>query len=226
MGSRTIAAATQMRRTATGVAHHYPALYPTALTSAICGKRARIKAGAGLAALLMLALVAAMLSPTGGVALAQSGYDEADAQAIDRMLMCPVCPAQTIDQTEVQQAKQMRAEVRKQLAAGATRSEILDWFRERYGPRIVAEPPRSGINLIAWIVPGVVIILALAGGFLTLRAMRRPGGAPAAADTNTDTAVNAAGKPDNDDLQPWLDAVDRELAQGGRPEPDKDDDNG
>ena len=159
-----------------------------------------------------------------GVAQAQSGYDEADAQAIDRMLMCPVCPAQTIDQTEVPLAKQMRAQVRELLASGATRSETLNWFRERYGPGIVAEPPRSGINLIAWVVPGVVIILALAGGLLALRAMRRPGAAPAVAvadaDTNTGTgtAMNAAGEPD--DLQPWLDAVDRHLSQGGRPEKD------
>lgn len=190
-------------------------LYPTDPILAIWWRRARVGAGGIIAAALAAALFA-------GVAQAQSGYDEADAQAIDRMLMCPVCPAQTIDQTEVPLAKQMRAQVRELLASGATRSETLNWFRERYGPGIVAEPPRSGINLIAWIVPGVVIILALAGGLLALRAMRRPDAASAVDDagtnTNTDTTMNAAGEPD--ELQPWLDAVDRHLAQGGRPEKD------
>ena len=108
---------------------------------------------------------------------AASGYDEAEAQAIDRMLMCPVCPAQTIDQTEVTLAQQMRAQVRELLAGGASRAETLDWFRERYGPGIVAEPPRSGFNLIAWLAPGAVVIIGLAGGVLALRAMRRPAGA-------------------------------------------------
>lgn len=138
---------------------------------------------------------------------AQSGetppaYDEAEAQAIDRMLMCPVCPAQTIDQTEVPLAKQMRAQVRELLAGGATRREVLAWFSapERYGPGVLAEPPRSGFNLIAWIVPGVIIVAALGGGLLTLRAMRRPSG-------DGDNTSDAA-----DDLQPYLDAVDRDLA--------------
>ena len=148
----------------------------------------------------------AMLLLTGAVH-AQSGetsgaYDEAEAQAIDRMLMCPVCPAQTIDQTEVPLAKQMRAQVRELLSEGASRREVLNWFSapERYGPGVLAEPPRSGLNLIAWIVPGVVVVAALAGGVLTLRAMRR---APA---TATPTAAESG------DLQPYLDTVDRDLS--------------
>ena len=144
-----------------------------------------------------------------GVAAAQSGetgasYDEAKAQEIDRMLMCPVCPAQTIDQTEVPLAKQMRAQVRELLASGATRDEVLAWFSapERYGPSVLAEPPRSGFYLIAWIVPGVVVVAALAGGLLTLRAMR---GRRANDDENTEPG-------DGDGLQPYLAAVDRDLA--------------
>lgn len=150
---------------------------------------------------------------TNGSVYAQSGetgpsYDEAKAQEIDRMLMCPVCPAQTIDQTEVPLAKQMRAQVRELLASGSTREEVLAWFSapERYGLSVLAEPPRSGFYLIAWIVPGVVVAAALAGGLLTLRAMRGRrdnGGEPA--DTG-----------EGDGLQPYLAAVDRDLALDGR----------
>ncbi len=73
-------------------------------------------------------LVAISLALSGGVA-AQSGetgaaYDETKAQEIDRMLMCPVCPAQTIDQTSVPLAKQMRAQVRDLLASGAAQEEV------------------------------------------------------------------------------------------------------
>ena len=140
---------------------------------------------------------------------AQSGgnagaYDEAEAQAIDRMLMCPVCPAQTIDQTEVPLAKQMRAQVRELLSEGRTRKEVLAWFSapERYGPGVLAEPPRSGVYLIAWIVPGVVVVAALAGGVLTLRAMRGRGDDVTHVDTNQEA----------DELQPYLAAVDKDLA--------------
>lgn len=148
-----------------------------------------------------------------GIAAAQSGetgasYDEAKAQEIDRMLMCPVCPAQTIDQTEVPLAKQMRAQVRELLVSGATREEVLAWFSapERYGPSVLAEPPRSGFYLIAWIVPGVVVVAALAGGLLALRAMRARRG----------NGEGAAEQGDADGLQPYLAAVDRDLALDGR----------
>lgn len=148
-----------------------------------------------------------------GVVAAQTGetsgtYDEAKAQEIDRMLMCPVCPAQTIDQTSVPLAKQMRAQVRELLASGATREEVLAWFSapERYGPSVLAEPPRSGFYLIAWIVPGVVVVAGLAGALLTLRAMRGRRG-----DAAEESATS-----DRDGLQPYLAAVDRDLALDGR----------
>jgi len=162
-----------------------------------------------IVAALTLALVMLFI----GVASAQSGetgasYDEAKAQEIDRMLMCPVCPAQTIDQTEVQLAKQMRAQVRELLASGATREEVLAWFSapERYGPSVLAEPPRSGFYLMAWIVPGVVVVAALAGGLLALRAMR-------GRRANDDETAEPG---DGDGLQPYLAAVDRDLALDGR----------
>lgn len=161
----------------------------------------------------MAALTLALGMLFTGVASAQSGgagasYDEAKAQEIDRMLMCPVCPAQTIDQTEVPLAKQMRAQVREMLASGATRNEVLAWFSasERYGPSVLAEPPRSGVYLIAWIVPGVVVVAGLVGGLLTLRAMRGRRG-----DGDEDLEPS-----DTDELQPYLAAVDRDLALGGR----------
>ena len=154
---------------------------------AICWPGRLIRAGVG--AVVVAAVAGGLLGGVGPAAAqsggdgdarpptAASGYDEAEAQAIDRMLMCPVCPAQTIDQTEVTLAQQMRAQVRELLAGGASRAETLAWFRERYGPGIVAEPPRSGFNLIAWLAPGAVVIIGLAGGVLALRGMRRPAGA-------------------------------------------------
>ena len=209
---------------------------------AICWPGRLIRAGGGVIAGVVVIAVAAvaggllLVGGAAGPAVAQSGgdgdarpqtaasgYDEAEAQAIDRMLMCPVCPAQTIDQTEVTLAQQMRAQVRELLAGGASRAETLDWFRERYGPGIVAEPPRSGFNLIAWLAPGAVVIIGLAGGVLALRAMRRPAGAGVSGgDGGLPIPGNAAGggtgsEADADEMLPWLDAVDRELARDGIP---------
>ena len=155
----------------------------------------------------------------GGVAQAQDPgqglpYDEAEAQSIDRMLMCPVCPAETIDQSQVPLARQMRATVREMLARGAGREEILDFFEDRYGVSVRAAPPKSGVNLLAWILPAAGVLAALAGGFAVIRSMTARGGAETAAELLLE-----------DGLEPYLEAIDRDLAlpvagdgsAGGRP---------
>ena len=137
-------------------------------------------------------------------------WDEAQAQAIDRSIMCPVCPAETIDQAQVPIARQMRQVVRQKLAAGESPEEILEFFAQRYGRDIVAFPPKSGVNLVAWLFPVVGIGALLGAGVMVLRAMSgRRATAPAPALTAD------AG------LQPYLARVDQELARlevGGLPD--------
>ena len=139
-----------------------------------------------------------------------ASYDEAEAQAIDGMLMCPVCPAETIDQAQVPLARQMRAIVRQKLSEGQTREEILDYFAGRYGQSVIGAPPKSGINLVAWVLPPVAVLAALIVGVLSLRSMTRHRRAvPARPSPFTD---------ESGDLEPYLDIVDRHLetpAEGG-----------
>ena len=136
-------------------------------------------------------------------------YDVAEAQSIDRMIMCPVCPAESIDQAQVPIARQMRQVVREMLAQGATRQEILDFFAQRYGQEILASPPKSGINLVAWIFPLVGVSAALAAGVLVLRSMSsRPA---------SKAPQPVIGPRVDQDLQPYLEMVDQELDLGTRP---------
>lgn len=143
---------------------------------------------------------------------AQSSGDELEkeAQAIDRMIMCPVCPAETIDQAQVEISFQMRAVIREMLAEGRSREEILDYFVDRYGPDILAAPPKAGANLLAWILPIVGVALGLAGVFLVIRAMtgrnRTPVG-PAA-----DTAPQSTPAATDPELAPYLEIAARLLA--------------
>ena len=170
---------------------------------------------------------------------------EREAQAIDRMIMCPVCPAETIDQAQVEISFQMRAVIREMLAEGRTREEILDYFVDRYGADILAAPPKSGANLLAWILPIVGVAVGLGALFLVIRAMAgrnevpSPSGRGSSAPLRTGLGwrrspnpVNEpAGEPpgpepveappDDPELSPYLEIVDRELAsrRGSRPLP-------
>ena len=163
-------------------------------------------------ALLLLAVFAVLA----GMAIAQDGvlhaqtpeptsteatFSERQAQGIDRMIMCPVCPAETIDQAQVEISRQMRKIVRDMLAQGKDREEILDFFVERYGKDILAAPPKSGANLVAWLLPVGGVMAALVAGFFIIRSMTRRG------------PVSPAPSPVQDDgLAPYLQLVDRHLA--------------
>lgn len=86
---------------------------------------------------------------------------ERQAQAIERKLICPVCPGETIDQSRATQAKEMREVVREMLAQGKKEQEILQFFVERFGPGVLAAPPARGGHWLAWLLPPVGVLAAV-----------------------------------------------------------------
>lgn len=116
--------------------------------------------GSGLALALLLVLLAT--APAGQTALAQPDTTEAEVNAIARRLMCECGGATTVaDCGNNAVANGMRAIIRQQVELGKSRSEVLDHFATLYGECILAEPRKSGIGLLAWLAPLVVIV---AGG--------------------------------------------------------------
>ena len=135
---------------------------------------------------------------------------EERAQSLYRQLMCPICPGETIDQSQVQVAKDMRLIVREKLEAGETEGEIKAYFVEAYKDSdlsILASPPVSGFNLLIWIVPPIGLAGALGALYLILREMSRRGSVSAIARVGP--AVDAT----DEALAPYLEAVDREMGE-------------
>ena len=106
---------------------------------------------------------------------ADPGVPDAERRAseLNKAIMCPVCPGESIDQSQNPLAVQMRAIVDEKLALGWSEREIKDFFVERYGPSVLMEPPSTGFGIAAWVVPPLAFALALASLFFTLRWMRR-----------------------------------------------------
>ena len=157
-------------------------------------------------AVFLLAAGLVLWTPAVQAQAPEGGYDEEEAQAIDQMLMCPVCPAESIDQAQVPLARQMRQRVREMLADGATRQEVLDYFADRYGQNVLASPPKSGFNLLAWALPIAGLLAALVVVLLVLRSMKGNNGEAVA------ESVQPA--PADQELAPYLAAVDRSLELG------------
>ena len=78
---------------------------------------------------------------------------ERRAQQINKSVMCPVCPGESIDQSQHPLSVQMRAAVDEKLGEGWSDGQVREFFVERYGPAVLLEPPAEGAHLVAWLVP-------------------------------------------------------------------------
>lgn len=85
-------------------------------------------------------------------------------------LKCPVCQGETVADSSASVSEQMRLVIRRQLQEGWSEQQILQYFASRYGNQILLAPPHQGFNLLAWLVPGVVLLLGLV--LLSLAASR------------------------------------------------------
>ena len=99
--------------------------------------------------------------------------EEKRAQNIGNSIMCPICPGESIDQSQNELAVQMRSIVREKIQEGFTDQEVKQYFADRYGEVVLLEPTRSGITLLVWIIPPFALIIAGFAVFLTLGEMRK-----------------------------------------------------
>lgn len=67
---------------------------------------------------------------------------------------------------------QEEAELRVALGRGDSDNLILQSFVQKYGPTVLAAPTTSGFNLVAWVAPIAVFLLATLGTALVIRKWR------------------------------------------------------
>jgi cytochrome c-type biogenesis protein CcmH len=100
---------------------------------------------------------------------------------LEAEFVCPTCKT-TLDQSDSPIARRMKQVIRTRLAEGATEKQIRDELVAQFGPAVVAEPPKKGFDLLAWLVPlgilaaGAVGVGAIAWGWRRRRAEDPPPG--------------------------------------------------
>ena len=63
----------------------------------------------------------------------------------------------------------MRKEIEKQILEGASVDQIVEKIVKTYGLKVLSSPPASGFNLAGWLMPGIALILGLAGAIFFIR---------------------------------------------------------
>jgi len=129
----------------------------------------------GACAVLALGLHIAL-----GIAYAAEGASadlnpelEAQVQRVSQELRCLVCQNQTIADSNAELAQDLRREVRRLLASGASEEEVREFMVARYGDFVLYRPPVKGTTAALWAGPFLLLVVGLYVAHRIIKARRR-----------------------------------------------------
>ena len=132
--------------------------------------RRKMQVAGGRLVITLVGVLASLLVV--GVVAAQGGTVTDDqVNAVAKKLNCPVCENVPLDVCETQACVQWRDLIRQRLATGEKPEQVIAYFRDTYGDRVLQEPPRSGFTALIWILPFVGLIAGVAILVVVLRRM-------------------------------------------------------
>jgi cytochrome c-type biogenesis protein CcmH/NrfF len=110
----------------------------------------------------LLAVVALNLFSLSPLASAQT---RASLPDIEDEVMCPICGT-LLELSDSPQAQREKAFIRHLIVQGKTKSQVEDALVAQYGESVLANPPASGFDLSAYVVPALALLaIAIAIGF-------------------------------------------------------------
>lgn len=126
-----------------------------------------------LTALFLLVSASASLAVNPDEMLADPAL-EARARDISQNLRCLVCQNQSIDDSNASLAKDLRIIVRERLTAGDSNEQVLDYVVKRYGNYVLLKPPFQADTALLWLLPFILLALALGAAYAYLRQQPAP----------------------------------------------------
>lgn len=146
----------------------------------------RVAGATFLAALVAVAVVVA------GRGSESSSSPDARADRIAAELRCPVCQGLSVADSPSITANDVRADIRRRIAAGETDGEIRQAYVDSYGEWILLRPRSHGLSALLWALPVAGVIAAAAWLALTLRRWaHQPPLEPSAEDRDLVTELRA-----------------------------------
>ena len=133
---------------------------------------------------LLIAAVATL------VLAASAGAAGPPVQAdLEAEIVCPTCKT-TLDQSNAPVAVRMKTYIGERIAAGDSAAEIKAQLVDQFGPGVLAEPPKRGFDLLAWLLPiAAVVAGAVVVGALAVTWSRRSDAPADVSDDDLDPAL-------------------------------------
>ena len=128
---------------------------------------------------LTWALTACLALAGGAWAAAQEGFDDpvldARYRALTREIRCPKCLNESIAESKAPVAADLRREVRRLIAEGASDDEVKTFLSSRYGEFVLYRPRLTPTTFAVWAAPFVLLVL---GGLVFWRILLARGKQP------------------------------------------------
>ena len=131
-------------------------------------RRARERVSWVLLSVIAIVVVAWVAWPSG----APSDADR--ARSLARSLRCPDCESLSAADSHTPSGRAIRRDLRQRVANGQSDPTIRRVYVDRYGESILLEPDRSGMGLVVWGLPVLVLLAGGVGLFVAFRRWRRP----------------------------------------------------
>ena len=99
----------------------------------------------------------------------------ARAARLEHELACPVCEGQSVADSNAPESRAIRADIPVRIRAGESDAEIRAAYVRLYGGRVLLTPSNGGIDLVAWVLPTIAVLLGLCGiGYALWKWSRTP----------------------------------------------------
>ena len=139
----------------------------------------RIPAATGMTVALLMATVSAQVQSP--ITASNDPALEARVKALSAELRCLVCQNQTVEDSSAPVARDMKDQVRTQLAAGKSEAEVKLYMTERFGDFVLYKPPLKATTIVLWAGPFIALAFA---GLVLVRRLRRSSAVVAKAPLN------------------------------------------
>jgi cytochrome c-type biogenesis protein CcmH len=143
-----------------------------------------VRRATSIVAVALVGLVAA-LGPTPALA----ATPRASFTEIEQDVMCIACH-EPLAVAQSPESFSERAYIRTLIAKGLDKQQIEKQLVVQYGPAILAKPPAHGFNLLIYVLPPVLLVIAIAALAITIPKWRRRSRAAGSSELPTAPALD------------------------------------